>query len=168
MIVRRLAALVALFALGAGCAHSQRGDLRPDYVSALRLQAVGPQPYSPDALYGTPVLATFFATWCFPCLGQLPVFGELARDFGAQGLKVVAVGMDLEGARVLGPFAQNMDYPFPVLVADERLRKGETPFGPVTVLPSTVILSRTGEVIAAWPGLANPEDVRAAVEQALR
>lgn len=164
-----LAALWVVVASAGGCAHSpEAGELRPDYVGALRLPAVGPQEYAPDSLYDHPVVATFFATWCFPCLGQLPVFSELAHDYASQGLKVVAVGMDLEGAKVLGPFAYQSEFPFPVLVANEPLRKGETPFGAVTVLPSTVILSRTGEVVAAWPGLAEPKDIRAAVEKALK
>lgn len=161
------AALCALLLLS--CAHGRSGpEGPPDYLGALNLPAAGPVPHSPQALSGRVVVATFFATWCFPCLAQLSYFAQLQRELAEQGLSVVAVGMDLEGARVLRPFAEQQQVPYPVLAADERLRKGETPFGPISVLPSTVILDREGQVVAAWPGLANAEEVRAAIDQALK
>ena len=76
--------------------------------------------------------------------------------------------MDLEGKRVLAPFAQTYATTFPVVVADDALRAGQTPFGRVQTLPSTVILARQGRVVVAWPGLANVDEVKAQVERALK
>ena len=165
----RRGAAVAALALLAGCAHGPETDQPPpDYVGALELRSVGPVRPGPGELRGHPVLATFFATYCFPCLGQLPLYGEFAREYAGQGLKVVAVGRDLEGEKMLRPFADDSGYPFAVLVADEALRKGETPFGSVSVLPSTVILAKDGTVVAAWAGLAQADDIRKALEKALK
>lgn len=157
--------VLALMVGAAGCAH--RPDVpRADYRGALSLPAVGPVPYRRTTFDKNPMVVTFFATWCFPCLGQMALFSEFQREFAAKDLQVVAVGMDLEGKKVLEPFARQSDYPFPILVADERVRSGQTPFGPVRELPATVILDRDGEVVAAWPGVARAEDIRKALESA--
>lgn len=162
------AALLAMVVFLSGCAgRGLRPDELPDYRAPLALQSVGPTPYQHRALYDRPVLINFFSTWCFPCLGQLPYLGELQKEFGPQGLAVVTVGMDNEGAKVLQPFVEQSPQPFPVLVADEKIRKGETVFGAVRELPTTVILDREGKVVAAWPGIANADEVRKAVQEAV-
>jgi thiol-disulfide isomerase/thioredoxin len=148
---------LALLALALGCAHSPARPPKPDLRAALWLPWVGPVAYSPAAARGKVLLVTFFATWCFPCLGELPVLATLQRTYAAQGLQVLAVGLDLEGALVLEPFAQEYQLPFPILVADQSLRSGEGPFGKISVLPTSVILDRQGAPVAAWQGLAEPE-----------
>jgi thiol-disulfide isomerase/thioredoxin len=56
-------------------------------------------------LKGKPVLVNLWATWCVPCIKELPTLDALAaRDAGK--LQVVLVNEDLEGARVVGPFLQ--------------------------------------------------------------
>ncbi len=162
-----LVLLGAVSALGAGCLRGVR-DEPPDLRNYLPRQSVGPVPYQRAALEGQATVITFFATWCFPCLGQLALVEELQEAYGERGLRAVAVGMDLEGAKVLGPFAQGYVKTLPVVVADDALRSGATPFGRVQTLPSTVILDRQGRVVVAWPGLANVDEVREQVERALK
>ena len=56
-------------------------------------------------LKGKPVLVNLWATWCVPCIKELPTLDALAaREAGK--LQVVVVNEDLEGARVVGPFLQ--------------------------------------------------------------
>lgn len=42
----------------------------------------------------TVVLLNFWATWCRPCLDEIPIFRELERKYGAQGFRLVAVSLD--------------------------------------------------------------------------
>jgi thiol-disulfide isomerase/thioredoxin len=56
-------------------------------------------------LKGKPVLVNLWATWCVPCIKELPTLDALAaREAGK--LQVVVVNEDLEGARVVAPFLQ--------------------------------------------------------------
>ncbi|MBN1205056.1 MAG: TlpA family protein disulfide reductase [Myxococcaceae bacterium] len=138
------------------------------FLGALALPSVGPTRYEPAALSGRVVLVSFFATWCFPCVAELPTLEALQRDYGPQGFQVVAVGLDLEGAKVLGPFADYYGLRYPVLVADERIRSGQSAFGPIGALPTSIILDREGRAVEAWKGLAAHEDVARAIEKALK
>ena len=88
-------------------------------------------------------------------------------DWRPDEVRVVAVGMDLEGARVLAPFAEHYGLNYPVLLADESIIAGQSAFGPIQALPTTVILDREGRAVAAWQGVAGHEDVSKAIEKTL-
>ena len=138
------------------------------FLGALALPALGPQRQAATELSGRVVLVNFLATWCFPCVAELPTLEALQREYGPQGFQVVGVGMDLEGAQVLAPFTEHYELRFPVLVADEHIRSGQSPFGLITALPTSVILDRQGRAVAAWQGVAGHEEVAKAVEKALK
>jgi thiol-disulfide isomerase/thioredoxin len=138
------------------------------FLGALALPAVGPQRAAASNLSGRVVLVNFFATWCFPCIAELPTLEALQRDYGPQGFQVVGVGMDLDGAKVLAPFADHYELRYPVLVADERILSGQSVFGTIIALPTSFILDREGRVVAAWQGLAGHEDMAKAIEKTLR
>jgi hypothetical protein len=55
-----------------------------------------------------------------------------------------------------------------VLLADERIIAGQSAFGPIRGLPTTVILDREGRAVAAWQGVAGHEDVAKALEKTLK
>jgi thiol-disulfide isomerase/thioredoxin len=118
-----LASLAALAALG-GCHKQAAPESQPVQAPAA---APAPAPAGPDTsqagkplptveikkddgaaaklsdLKGKPVLVNLWATWCVPCIKELPTLDALAaRDAGK--LQVVLVNQDLEGARVVTPF----------------------------------------------------------------
>jgi thiol-disulfide isomerase/thioredoxin len=51
---------------------------------------------------GKPLLVNMWATWCVPCVKELPTLDALAAQGG--NLQIVAVSEDMEGARVVTPF----------------------------------------------------------------
>lgn len=117
-----------------------------------------------SSLRGQVAVVNFFATWCFPCLLQLPQLAELQRREGPKGLQVVAIGMDLEGPLVLRPFAAQYRFPFPVLYPTDQMRSGSSPFGPIQALPSTFVIDREGRIAAAFAGPAAPDALTRLVE----
>jgi thiol-disulfide isomerase/thioredoxin len=113
------------------------------------------------------VLVNFFATWCFPCIGVLGLLQQFQSKYGDRGFVVLAVGMDLEGPEVLEPFVTQYQLFFPVLVADERMRRGETPIGPITSLPRTVLFGKDGRLIAAFAGVPVPGELEELIARSL-
>ncbi|MGQ0507009.1 MAG: TlpA family protein disulfide reductase [Myxococcaceae bacterium] len=164
-LMRRGAPLLLLLGLTA-CAHAP--DLRePKFLPFLKLTAVGPVRYTPSALRGRVVLVNFFTTWCFPCLGELPVLHKFQQEYGARGLSVVVVGLDVEEAKVLEPFAWHFKYAFPVTVASTEIKNAQTPFGRIAALPTSFLLGRDGKVVVAYQGLANSKDLKVYIEKSL-
>ncbi|NOK05546.1 MULTISPECIES: TlpA disulfide reductase family protein [Myxococcus] len=159
-------AVVALVAL-AGCRGTRPVDAGYAFLNALALPSVGPTPHDVRALDGKVVLVSFFATWCFPCLAEMPTLEALQKDYGPRGLQVVAVGMDLEGEKVLAPFADHYALRYPVLVANQAMIEGHSAFGAIQGLPTTVLLDRRGRAVAGWHGVESHADMAKAVEKLL-
>ena len=166
----RCSLALALALAAAGCPRATRPEPEGSAfaLAALAMPSVDGRVLDVGALRGKVVLVSFFATWCFPCLANLPVLEKLQKDNAARGFTVVAVGMDLEGATVLEPWTRQYEPPYPVLVADDRVRGGGPPFGRIGTLPATVLLSRDGKVLLAFEGVASPEQLLAAVGEAVR
>jgi thiol-disulfide isomerase/thioredoxin len=117
---------------------------------------------------GRVVVVQFLASWCFPCIATAPRLEDLEHRYGARGLSVVAVGMDLEGSLVLAPFQEQLGLHFPVLVGDAALREGKTAFGRITTLPTTVIIGRNDTVLEAFKGVPADGSLEEFLEEALK
>lgn len=70
------------------------------------------------AFRGTPTLVNLWATWCAPCIAELPALDRLAeaKDYD---MNVVAVSQDLQGWEQVTPFLEQMPLPNLTVVADE-------------------------------------------------
>lgn len=143
-------ALLLLLPLPA-CRHVPPPPTAAEAIGALPNDVIGP--YVPAQ--GKVTVVTFIATWCFPCLVDLPLLNQLAADH-PDDLQVLLVGMDLEGRKVLEPFAALSAPGLPLVVANERVRLGDTPFGKIAELPTRFVFRRDGTLALAYAGVGKP------------
>jgi len=101
---------------------------------------------------GRVLLVNFWATWCAPCVKELPSLDELQLRLGGEGLLVLAVSQDRGGATVAGPFLKKLDVNRLGLFLDSKMKLGRA-FG-VRALPWTFLIGRDGKVIGQLPGYA--------------
>ena len=171
---RTAAAVVALgLWLSAGCAGQsgnppRKVDASPYLAELQRLPVLGGGWVDGSQLVGKVVVVQFLATWCFPCFATAPRLQEIYDHEHARGLVTLAVGMDLEGAQVLRPFADQLGLRYPLLVADDALRGGQTAFGKVGLLPTTLIIGRDGRVVTVYAGVAEQGTLEPLIDEALR
>ena len=112
---------------------------------------------------GKVVLLSFWATWCAPCLEELPTFSRWQRERGPAGLQVVGISMDDDAgaaARAVHKFA----LPYPVAMGDEALG---TLYGGVLGLPFALIVDRNGRIVARCQGELDLVAVKARIESLL-
>lgn len=99
---------------------------------------------------GKIVLANLFATWCGPCLAEIPDLIKLQaahpNDVAVVGLQV----MDLNG-EPLADFKARLGINYPLIDANNDLEV-EKAFGAPDYLPVSVILDRNGTVVAVLTG----------------
>ncbi|MGB7406109.1 MAG: TlpA disulfide reductase family protein [Pacificimonas sp.] len=90
------------------------GEAAPD----VTMTREGGAPMSLAAFRGTPTLVNLWATWCAPCIAELPALDRLAeaKDYD---MNVVAVSQDLQGWEQVTPFLEQMPLPNLTVVADE-------------------------------------------------
>jgi thiol-disulfide isomerase/thioredoxin len=173
---RRAAALLGLGLALAGCAgqsanappSGQDADATRYLAELQRLPVLGGGWLDGSQLGGKVVIVQFLATWCFPCIATAPRLQEIYDQDQARGLVAIAVGMDLEGAQVLRPFADQLGLRFPVLLADDALRNGQTAFGRIALLPTTLIIGRDGRVVSVYAGVAEQGTLEPLIDGALR
>jgi peroxiredoxin len=94
------------------------------------------------ALRGKVVLLNFWATWCEPCLNEVPRFAEWQEKYGSGGLQIVGVSMDDDEPPVAA-FYREHKLNYPVVMGDEKL--GEL-YGGVLGLPVTFLIDRRGKI----------------------
>ncbi|UNK43004.1 TlpA family protein disulfide reductase [Luteimonas sp. S4-F44] len=126
----------------AGVTMARRGEQVPDFEIALldsgRLQL-------PDAYAGRPVLVNLWASWCGPCIEEMPELDRFAREQGADGVQVLGIALD--DADAVQAFLARIPVTYPIAIdapgpADAGVRLGN----PRGVLPYTVLLDAQGRV----------------------
>jgi cytochrome c biogenesis protein CcmG, thiol:disulfide interchange protein DsbE len=129
----------------AGPAAAKDVVLRPwpagQATPALDVTGLDGKPWDLARLRGKVVVVNFWATWCAPCVAELPVLARLATK---DGLAVVGVNYK-EGINAIQGFTAEHPIPYPVL----RDRSGDAfKLWSPGVMPTTIVLDRQGR--ARW------------------
>ena len=97
---------------------------------------------------GRPLLLNFWATWCAPCVEEMPVLDAFGRDQGGNGVQVLGIALDESDAVV--EFLGRVPVDYPILVAgppgvdDLSVRLGNRR----SVLPFSVLVGADGRIAA--------------------
>jgi peroxiredoxin len=102
-----------------------------------------------ESLRGHFVVINFWATWCPPCVEEMPSLGQLYDRFRSRGLEVVAIASDAQGESKVASFAKTMDLAFPILLDSDQAVSRR--WG-ASNLPLTFVIDPQGRVIAAAIG----------------
>jgi peroxiredoxin len=120
-------------------ANSRPGINTP--APPFRLPDLDGDVHSLPEYQGKVVFLNFWATWCGPCKVEMPAMEALYQAFRSQGLEILAVSVDQQGAAVTRPFKEAMGLSFPIL-HDSDYQVGLT-YGART-LPMTYVIDRQG------------------------
>ena len=144
------AVVLGFAAIAVSAAAPKVGEPAP----AFRATTLDGRGIGADELRGKVVLVHFWATWCPPCVVEMPALDRFYRDHRAQGFEVVAVSMDDEGDRAkVRDFSQR--FAFPVAMKSAAEVGG---FGRLWALPLSFLIDRAGVVRKTdWTG-AEPID----------
>lgn len=113
---------------------------------------------------GRPVALNFWATWCPPCVHEMPMLREAERRYAAEGFAVLAMNAG-QTVEHLEEFMPQFDLEGPVVLDPGRLVYGE--YG-VVGLPTTIWIDREGVIRAVEVGQLTPELIDRYVAQLLR
>ncbi len=103
---------------------------------------------------GKVVLLNFWATWCRPCVAEMPWFGELERAYKDRGLVVLGVAMDDDGWTAVRPFMSAHQIHYRIGLANDALAKS---YGGVEALPTTFLIDQRGSIAKVHTGLVSKE-----------
>ena len=139
----------------AGVTVAREGDLVPP----LQLPDLDGRPVAlPGAWAGRPLLVNVWATWCAPCLHELPELQRFAATQGADGVQVVGIALD--DATLVRDFLQRVPVRYPILIdAPGRADAGVVLGNPKGVLPYSVLIGADGRVLRRRVGPFEPGEL---------
>jgi len=93
---------------------------------------------------GKVVLVNIWATWCPPCVDEMPSMEKLYRKFKGQNFEILAVSIDEPGLKAVAPFMKKSNLTFPALIDSEGAIKAV--YG-ITGIPESFIVDQQGILI---------------------
>ena len=131
---------------------------------AWKLKDLDGHEVSSDQFKGKVVVLDFWATWCGPCIGEIPGYIALQKKYGAAGLVVVGASMDRGGPARVKPFVQANGMNYTVVMGDDATVEA---FGSFSAIPTTFLISRDGRILNQKTGAMAPEEYEKLVKVAL-
>lgn len=123
----------------------------------LVLDDLDGRPHSLYDWHGRVIILNFWASWCGPCMTEIPHLVRYQTQYGAAGLQVIGVALD--EARQSRNVARSLHISYPVLVADPQAgRDLLVQWGnPRQVLPYSVVIGRDGAILFTQIGIMDGE-----------
>ncbi len=174
--MRHPVALVSLFCvlLFWGCSKPETETSISEVIQAGELQIQGSLPefsrpmlrggtLTSSSLSGKITLINFWATWCGPCVVEIPEFVALKKEWIDRPFEIVGVSLDETGFEAVRPFAEDFYVNYPqILDLDGEL--GDE-LGGIFALPATFVIDESGTIVKSYLGLFPMSEMRAELDK---
>jgi peroxiredoxin len=156
-MLRVLVIILSLAVLVAGCGGQKSlvGQPAPDF----NFYVTEEQSISLSDLQGSPVLLNFWASYCSPCIKEMPYLQQVYDDWQEKGLVLLAINIGEDPSDVEN-FAQSLRLYFPILLDSEGIVASQYGVGPI---PTTFFIDSQGIVqhvqVGAFQSAADIESI---------
>lgn len=160
----------------AGCAKEQPKavDVAPATLPKVELVDLGiAPPWTLTGLDGKPVslsdyrgkvvIIDFWATYCPPCLREIPHYIELQKEYGDKGLVIVGLSADRNGPLPVASFAHRMGVNYPMAMLDYDTAEAYN----IGAIPAAFVVDREGRIRFHKEGYASKETMEAVIKPLL-
>jgi len=104
------------------------------------------------------VVLNFWATWCPPCLKEMPTFTELREELAAHPFEVIGVAIDQPDP--VQDFIDTMGVEYPILLGEETGIRVMQDYGNrLSTLPYTVVINRQQKIVKVFRKEINRKDI---------
>ncbi len=103
-------------------------------------------PFNQKSLAGKVVLVDFWATWCGPCVAEIPNMLEQYEKYHAKGFEVVGISLDEEKEKV-DAFVAEHKIPWPIIYVGKGWQDPTAQFYGISGIPQLILIGRDGNVI---------------------
>lgn len=112
------------------------------------------------------VVVNLWATWCPPCVVEMPELVFFHEKYKDKGAMVLGVNYEDVAVEKINSFTDELMISFPIVrFKDIDLNTNRTPFGPLRGLPSTYMVAPSGEIVAARTGMVDLKALETFIQQ---
>ena len=151
-------------ALGVALALFGCGSGQPDKGTAAR--AVQPKSAAPDFeldnvaggklkaadLKGKVTIVDFWATWCEPCIAEIPNWNNIQATHGDEGVTMLGITVESGPLKDIKPKVEALKMNYPVVVGNDAVVEG---FGGLIGFPTTFIVTKDWKVYKKYLGMTS-------------
>jgi peroxiredoxin len=119
--------------------HTKNGPTAPDFT----LPDLEGRMISLSSFKGKVVIVNIWATWCPPCVAEIPSLNKLYKMFKDEGLELLAVSVDEGGKSAVEKFIKNKNISFPVLLDPDGMVAG---LYRTTGVPESFMVKKDGTI----------------------
>ncbi len=115
---------------------------------------------------GKLIVMNFWATWCPPCLHEIPMFIALQELYASRGVQFLGIAID--DAEQVRAFVDEVGLNYPTLHGQLDAIEVMSAYGNITGgLPFTVLISASGSIVARYPGVLDERAARELIDEFL-
>lgn len=159
--------LVVLCVLAAGIGFFAYRELSPvpaPQAPALHFTDLDGKPRQLSEWRGRPLLINFWATWCAPCLQEIPMLIKAQTELADTGLMILGPAVD--EAEPVRHFHAERDLNYPVFVgADQAIMAMDALGDTRGALPWSVFIAPDGRIVARHSGILSREQLESWLER---
>jgi len=149
------AAVLAAAIIVPGIASVSRPAISLKPMVELKLQDLNGKPFDARQLKGKIVVADFWATWCGPCISEIPKLNELQKAYTGKGVEVVGVTMASGEPAEVKPFVGKHGMQYPVVMGDDD----QTYALGLEGYPTTILITKDWKIFNTYVG-AGPQKLK--------
>jgi peroxiredoxin len=161
--------LIFLFLLVIGCGKD-RQDASYNPAFDFNLPDLNGRIHTMDDFRDQILVLNFWATWCPPCVDEVPKLSNVYNRYKSRGIRVVSIALDKDTLNLLDQFVKKNGITYQVLVGNEQvlanlstISKGQSFKG----IPATLIFDRKGQIYKRFDGSFDLEQLEESLQTLL-
>jgi thiol-disulfide isomerase/thioredoxin len=163
---KKLVAFLLLLILAAACATEEKPEKvgKERNTSSTHMTSLTGEEISLADYRGKVVLVNYWATWCMPCVKEIPDLVKLYNDYKGNDFEIIGIYVNSPAPQV-EKMVKDLGINYTIVQENPRVT---AQFGEITSIPRTFILDRDGNIVEDLVGMRNYQTFETMIKKYLR